>query len=113
MLLTRYRNMLAGTVPGMVSLLLTFHLQTLFHADPNIAVRITKAVGIALVIPGLIAAILAGDAHSFRLSLAATVNFVFWFGFGWLVAIFIQKLVELRRAIAAVEISGDTSSSHG
>ena len=69
--------------------------------------RVTKAVGIAMVVPGIIAAIIAGNVHTFALWLAATVNFLFWSGFAWLVGLFLTRLLQLRRAIAAVKVSAD------
>ena len=99
----RYRSIIAGLVMGGLSLFLTFHLRSLFAMDSNFMMRALKATGFALVVPGLIAGILTGNVHSFRLSVVATVNFIFWFGFAWLFATFIAKLIELRRAIAEVK----------
>lgn len=100
----RYRSIIAGLVLGCVSLLLTFQLNRLVVMDTNIVLRALKAAGFALVVPGLIVGVLAGNVHAFRLSLVAVVNFLFWFGFGWLCATFFAKLIELRRAIAALPI---------
>jgi hypothetical protein len=107
----RYRSIIAGLALGCISLPLSFHLGSLFAMDSNILMRALKAAGFAMVVPGLVAAILAGSVQAFRLSLVAMVNFVFWFGFGWLFATFVSKLIELRRAIAAVEAPADRSSS--
>ncbi|SRR6266567_3989973 len=104
MLAARYRNIVAGVVPGSVSVLLTYHLGALFHPDPNLVMRALKAAGIALIVPGILAAMVAGSVHSFHLYIAAVVNFLFWFCFGWLVALFVAKLIELRRALAAVRV---------
>jgi hypothetical protein len=109
----RYRGIIAGLVLGCVSLLLTFHLNGLFTLGSNVLMRTLKAAGFAIVVPGLIAAIVAGNVHTFRLPVMAAVNFVFWFGFGWLFATFIAKLIELRRAISAVGVPSDRSSSLG
>ena len=100
---SRYRGILAGLALGSVSLFLTFHLRSLFATDPAIGVRAVKAAGFTLVVPGLLTAILVGNVHAFRLSIMGAVNFLFWFGFGWLFATLIAKLIELRRAIAMVK----------
>ena len=83
---SRYRNIVAGLALGGASLFLTFHLRNLVGLDPSVIMRALKAAGFALVVPGLIMAILVGNVHAFRLSLVATVNFLFWFGFGSLFA---------------------------
>ena len=100
-MVARYRNTIAGLIPGCVSLFLSFHLRSFFAIDPNFVMRALKTLGFALVVPGLIVAILAGNSRSFSLPLMAAVDFVFWFGFGWLLATFITKLIELRRVIRA------------
>lgn len=109
----RYRSIIAGVALGGLSAFLSNHLAALSHADPAFFMRVVKAVGIALVVPGVIAAIVAGNAHAFAIWLAATVNFLFWLGFVWLVGLFITRLMQLRRAIAAVNISRDKPSSLG
>src|SRR5579863_1297459 len=109
----RYRSIVVGVALGSLSTFLSFHLATLFRLDPNLLMRALQAIGIALVVPGVIAAIIVGNAHAFALWLAAAVNFLFWFGFAWLVGLFITRLLELRRAIAAVRISRNKPSSMG
>lgn len=108
----RYRSIVAGFILGCVSVFVTLHLNSLVAIDSNIAVRTLKAAAFALAVPGLIVALLAGNAHAFRPSIMAGVNFIFWFGFGWLFATFLAKFFQLRRAIAAVGTS-DRSSSLG
>ena len=95
----RYRNIMAGIVPGAVAAFLTYHSEFLFHPDTSFGIRAIKTVGIAMVIPGILAVMTVGIRHSLRLSIVAPVNFLFWFGFGWLCAIFIAKLIKLRRAM--------------
>jgi hypothetical protein len=109
----RYRSIIAGVALGSLSAFLSNHLAALFHADPAFFMRVMKAIGVALVVPGVIAAIIAGNAHDFALWLAATVNFLFWLGFALLVGLFIARLRQLRRAISAVTISRDKPSSLG
>lgn len=109
----RYRSIVAGVALGSLSAFLSYHLAALTHADPALPMRTIKAIGIALVVPGVIAAIIAGNSHSFALSLAAVVNFLFWFGFAWLVGLFLTRLLQLRRAIATVNVSRDRPSSLG
>jgi hypothetical protein len=99
---------------GSLSAFLTYHLGALFHSDPSSLMRLLKAAGVALVVPGIVAAMLLGNVHAFALSLAAVVNFVFWFAFTWLVGVFIIKIIQLRRAIAAVGSGAvGTSSDSG
>jgi hypothetical protein len=107
----RYRSILAGLILGCVSLFLTFHLNSLFAIDSNIGMRALKAAGFSLVVPGLIVAVVAGRADPFHPLLMAAVNFLFWFGFGWIFATFIAKLIQLRRAMAADGHPGDRPSS--
>lgn len=85
----------------------------LFRLNPNLFMRFVKSIGIALVVPGIMAAMIAGNAHNFALWLAATVNFLFWLGFALLVGLFLNRLRQLRRAIAAVNMSRDKPSSLG
>jgi hypothetical protein len=111
MLIARFGRIVAGVALGSVSLFLTYHIRDLIVMDPNLVMRALKAAGLALVVPGLIAGILMGNIDAFRLWPVAAVNFVFWFGFGWLVATFISKFIKLRRAIAAVGVLADRSVS--
>lgn len=99
-----FRSIFAGVVLGSVSIFLTYHLELLFHAGSNVIAQAFKAAGIAMVVPGIIAAMAVGNLHSFRLYLSAAVNFVFWLGFAWLFGICVRKLIVLRRAIAAVKV---------
>jgi uncharacterized protein (DUF2342 family) len=107
---TQYKGMVVGIALGAVSVFLTYHLTALFQADPNLAVKALKTVGIALILPGLIAAIVLGDVHTLRLWIAAIVNFLFWFGFSWLFGVLVEKLLKLRHAIAAVGSPGSLSA---
>jgi len=100
MFVARYRSIVAGVLVGSLSVFLTYHLEFLFHTDPNAVVRALKAAGFAIVVPGIIAAMLIGNVHTFHLYISAAVNFVFWLGFAWLCGVFVSKLIELRRAIA-------------
>jgi hypothetical protein len=109
----RYRSIVAGVALGGLSAFLSSHPAMLFRLDPNLFTRFVKSIGIALVVPGILAAMIAGNAHNFALWLAATVNFLFWFGFAWLVGLFLIKLRQLRQAIAAVNMSRDKPSSLG
>jgi hypothetical protein len=103
MLAVRYRSIAAGATLGSLSIFLTYHLRDLIVMDPNLLMRALKAAAFALVVPGLIAGIVMNNVHALRFWVMATVNFLFWFGFGWLFAAFIAKLIKLRRAIAAVK----------
>ncbi len=107
----RYRSIVAGITLGSLSAFLSYHLATLFHFHANLFIRAINAVGISLVVPGLMAAIITGNARASSIWLVAAVNFIFWFGFAWLVGLFIIRLMELRRAIAAVRISRGKASS--
>ncbi len=109
----RYRNIAAGILLGSASTFLTFHLGSLLALDPNPLMRTLKAAAFALVVPGLIATIVLGNIHALHVWIMAIVNFLFWFGFGWLFAYFVAKLLELRRAIAALGATSDKSSSLG
>ena len=109
----QFRGIVAGIVLGSAAVYLTFHLRNLFSLDPNLVMRAMKAVGVSLVVPGLLAGIASGNVHLFRPWVMSVINFVFWFGFGWLVGVFVDKLIRLRRAIAAAAAPGDRSSSLG
>jgi hypothetical protein len=108
---SRYRSIVAGLVLGGVSVFLTFLLRSLVFMDPNIVMRALKATGVAFVVPGLMFALIvenvhalrhaAGNSQPFGFPVMASVNFLFWFGFGWLFATFVSMLTQLRRAIAA------------
>lgn len=102
MLIARYGRIIAGVALGSVSLFLTYHLRDLLQMDPNLVMRALKAAAFTLVVPGLIAGIVMNNYHAFRPWAMAAVNFLFWFGFGWLFATFVSKLIKLRRALAAV-----------
>jgi len=118
---SRYRRIVAGLVLGGVSVFLTFHLRSLVFMDPNIVMRALKAAGVAFVIPGIMFALIGENVHALRhasgssqpfgLPVMATVNFLFWFGFGWLFATFVSMLIQLRRAVAAVGVKRAGSSS--
>jgi hypothetical protein len=109
----RYRNIAAGVLLGSASTFVTFHLGSLLVLDPNPLMRTLKAAAFALVVPGLIATIVLDNIHALHVWIMAIVNFLFWFGFGWLFVYFVAKLVELRRAIAALGIPADGSLSAG
>src|ERR1700722_1039962 len=102
MLVARYGKILAGLALGSVSLFPTYHLRDLLVMDPNLVMRALRAAAFTLVVPGLIAGLVTNDVQAFRLWAMATINFLFWFGFGWLFATFVSKLIKLRRAIVAV-----------
>src|ERR1700676_5306747 len=104
MLAARYKGMVVGIVLGGVSVFLTCHLGYLFHANANLIMRALKTAGVALIVPGLIAGIAVGNVHTFRLWIVGVVNFLFWFGFGSLFGIFVEKLFKLRQAIAAARV---------
>ncbi len=106
-----YRNACAGMVLGGVSAFLTYHIRGLIFMDPNAAMRALKSVAFAMVVPGLIAGMVSGNSRVLAPPVMAGINFVFWFGFGWLFATFITKFIKLRRAIAATGGPGDRSSS--
>jgi hypothetical protein len=113
MLIARYGRIITGLALGSVSLFLTYHLRDLLLMDPNVVMRALKAAAFTFVVPGLIAFIVMGNLlvhHSWAM---AAINFVFWFGFGWLFATFVFKLIKLRRAIASVGDPSDRSSSLG
>jgi hypothetical protein len=113
MLVARFAKITPGAALGSVSAILTYHLVNLLAMDPNLMLRVLKTVGLALVIPGLIAALASGDLYAVPLWAQAGVNFLFWFGFSWLFATFVSKFIKLRRAIAAVGDPTDRSSSLG
>jgi len=104
MLTARYLRIAAGGALGSASVLLTCNLAALFRPDSLLVMRALKAAGVALVVPGILAAMVFGNVHSFRIYLAATVNFLFWFAFVWLLGIFVTKLLVLRRALAEVRV---------
>jgi hypothetical protein len=112
-LIARYGRIIAGAALGSVSLFLTYHLRDLLVMDPNLVMRALKAAAFTFVVPGLIAFIVLGNLLLHRSWVMAAVNFVFWFGFGWLFATFVSKLIKLWRALAAVGAQGDESSSPG
>ena len=70
-------------------------------------------VAFALVVPGMFAELVTGTIYMSPLWAIAAINFLFWFGFAWLVGVFLSKLAQLRRALAASRIPGDGSSSLG
>ncbi|KAA6465141.1 hypothetical protein DYQ86_04095 [Acidobacteria bacterium AB60] len=107
----QYKNLIAGLALGSLSLLLTFQLRSLIPMDPGIMLRALKAAGFALVVPGLIPAVLTRNPLALRVPVMGTVNFLFWFGFGWLFATFVTKIAQLRRAIAAVGTSAAPASA--
>lgn len=109
----RYRNIAAGVLLGSASTFVTFHLGSLLILDPNPLMRTLKAAAFALVVPGLIASIVVDRIHGFHAWVMAIINFLFWFGFGWLFAYFVAKLVELRRAIAAVGVPSTAVPADG
>lgn len=113
MAVATYRSTFAGIVLGGVSAYLTFHLRFLVLMDPSAIMRAFKAAAFAMVVPGLLAGIVSGSARVFSPWAMAVINFLFWFGFGWLFATFISKFIKLRRAIGAVGASSEGSSSIG
>lgn len=123
MFISRYWRIVTGLVLGGVSVFLTFHLRSLVLTDPNIGMRALNAAGVAFVIPGIMFALIVENVHALRhavgssqpfgLPVMTTVNFLFWFGFGWLLATFVSMLIQLRRAIAAVGVKRADSSSPG
>ncbi len=102
MLAARYRGIIAGVVLGSVSALLTYHIRSLITLDSNPVMSVIRRAAFALVVPGELAALLTGVIYVSRLWAVAAVNFLFWFGFGWLFETFISEFIKLRRAIAAV-----------
>jgi hypothetical protein len=113
MFAARYRSIFAGVIMGSVSFFLTYHLRDLILMDPNVVIRGLKTAAFSLVVPGLVVGLVSGKVRAFAPSMIAIINFLFWFGFGWLLSTFITKLVNLRRAIAAAGVPSDRSSSLG
>ncbi len=103
MLVARYRSIIVGVVLGSLALFLTYHSGNFVATDPNLIMRALKTAAFALVVPGIVAAIAMGKLEAGPFWIVAAVNFLFWFGFGWLFATFVSKLIKLRRAIAAVK----------
>jgi hypothetical protein len=103
MLVARYRSILAGVVLGSVALFLTFHVRSIIALDPNPVMRTLNAIAFAMVVPGFAAGLVTGSLYAMRVWAMAAINFLFWFGFGWLFATFVTKFVKLRRAIAEVK----------
>jgi hypothetical protein len=103
MLVARYRSIIVGVVLGSLALFLTYHSGNFVATDPNPVMRALNAVAFAMVVPGFVAAIAMGKLEAGPFWIVAAVNFLFWFGFGWLIATFVTKFLKLRRAIAAVK----------
>jgi flagellar biosynthesis protein FliQ len=118
----KYRSIVAGLALGALSLFPTFHLRDALQIDASFAIRVLQAAGVALVVPGLLAILVASKIQALRQIVTSTmlsiwvmagVIFLFWFGFGWLFATFVAAIMRLRRAIASVGVSGGKSSTLG
>ena len=98
---TQYRGIFAGVVLGSISLFLTYHVPILITMDSNLMLRVLSWAAAALVVPGMFVELVTGAVYRFPWWTIAAMNFLFWFGFGWLFGIFVDKLLKLRQAIAA------------
>jgi hypothetical protein len=92
-----------GIALGSLALFLTFHIRSIIALDPNPVMRALNAAAFAMVVPGFVAGLVTGSIYAMRVWTMAAINFLFWFGFGWLFATFVTKFVKLRRAIADVK----------
>ena len=98
-----YKSLATGIALGCLSLFFTYRLPPLVATDGNTAIRALKAIEFALIAPGILVTLAMGNFHAFRLEAAAAANFLFWFGFAWLVGFFITQLFKLRQAIAELK----------
>ena len=92
-----------GVALGSVSALLTYHVHSLISMDSNPVMSLLRRAAFALIVPGELALFVTEIIYVSRLWEIATINFLFWFGFGWLFETFVTKFFKLRRAIAAVK----------
>lgn len=94
------KSFVVGLVLGILSIAATMQVGELAFIPAGLWIRALQSAAFALLLPGILCSLwISGGVHSFHLWIAALVNFVFWFTFGWSVGVLSGRIRSLWNAL--------------